>query len=268
MSRRVRPLLGWLLEPGVAGPWRRTRLRCHVAAAGCSVCGTAGPWAQGPALGDDLVGAWGLSASERRWFEEREGRFCGSCGASLRVRMLVFALYQLLPSLSGLAVLHVNEVAGLGRALADAGSVTETCHRPGEPLGNLLGHLRNEDLTRLSFPDASFDLVVHSETLEHIDDYPVALAEVERVLRPGGLQLYTVPLRHWHETRRRTQRGPDGRPRHLLTPSFHGCGGEDLVYWEFGGDFLRERGARISAVFYDDFFRNPTVFAVAEVKAA
>jgi len=38
----------------------------------------------------------------------------------------------------------------------------------------------------LSFPDASFDAVVCCLVFEHIDDVDGALAEVARVLRPGG----------------------------------------------------------------------------------
>ena len=44
----------------------------------------------------------------------------------------------------------------------------------------------NGDATRLPFDDCSFDHVIASEVLEHIDDDEAALAELTRVLRPGG----------------------------------------------------------------------------------
>lgn len=49
------------------------------------------------------------------------------------------------------------------------------------------------DGTHLTFPDASFDLVVASDVLEHIEDEAQALREWVRVLRPGGRLLVFVP---------------------------------------------------------------------------
>jgi SAM-dependent methyltransferase len=49
------------------------------------------------------------------------------------------------------------------------------------------------DARRLELPDASFDAAVCAEVLEHLDDDRAALAELARVLRPGGLLLVTVP---------------------------------------------------------------------------
>ena len=49
------------------------------------------------------------------------------------------------------------------------------------------------DGAHLTFPDASFDLVVASDVLEHIEDEAQALREWVRVLRPGGHLLVFVP---------------------------------------------------------------------------
>lgn len=42
------------------------------------------------------------------------------------------------------------------------------------------------DATKLPFPDASFDAAVSTQVYEYVRDIPVALAELHRVLRPGG----------------------------------------------------------------------------------
>jgi SAM-dependent methyltransferase len=49
------------------------------------------------------------------------------------------------------------------------------------------------DATRLPFADASFDAVITSEVLEHVPDDTGALADLVRVLRPGGAFAVTVP---------------------------------------------------------------------------
>ncbi|RYU77892.1 class I SAM-dependent methyltransferase [Hymenobacter persicinus] len=49
------------------------------------------------------------------------------------------------------------------------------------------------DGAHLDFPDASFDLVIASDVLEHIQDEAQALREWTRVLRPGGQLLVFVP---------------------------------------------------------------------------
>ena len=54
------------------------------------------------------------------------------------------------------------------------------------------GALRG-DATRLPFADATFDTVVTSEVLEHIQDDVTAIKEFHRVLKPGGTLGVTVP---------------------------------------------------------------------------
>jgi SAM-dependent methyltransferase len=49
------------------------------------------------------------------------------------------------------------------------------------------------DATRLPFNDGTFDRVITSEVLEHIQDDVSAIRELVRVLRPGGTFAATVP---------------------------------------------------------------------------
>lgn len=46
----------------------------------------------------------------------------------------------------------------------------------------------------LPFGDASFDTVLCTQVLEHVDNAELAMAEIARVLRPGGHALVTVPF--------------------------------------------------------------------------
>jgi SAM-dependent methyltransferase len=54
------------------------------------------------------------------------------------------------------------------------------------------------DAGRLPFPDGSFDVVIAAEILEHIPEDQAVMAELTRVLRPGGTVVVTVP-RWWPE---------------------------------------------------------------------
>ena len=67
----------------------------------------------------------------------------------------------------------------------------------------------------LPFADGGFDLVVCSSVLEYVGDLPHHLAEVARVLRPGGWFFATVPdLRH------PSRRAEAAKQRIALNPVF------------------------------------------------
>lgn len=50
-----------------------------------------------------------------------------------------------------------------------------------------------EDMTRCTLPDASFDAAVSVEVIEHVVDDERFVAQIARVLRPGGWVLITTP---------------------------------------------------------------------------
>ena len=50
------------------------------------------------------------------------------------------------------------------------------------------------DICRLPLPDGSYDIVYASHVLEHVLDDNLAISEIRRVLRPGGIAILPVPL--------------------------------------------------------------------------
>jgi SAM-dependent methyltransferase len=56
------------------------------------------------------------------------------------------------------------------------------------------------DITAIPLGDATVDVVLASQVLEHVPDDRRALRELYRVLRPGGLALVLSPIEHDRET--------------------------------------------------------------------
>jgi len=67
--------------------------------------------------------------------------------------------------------------------------------REGSPAAALLRPIEPA-LYRLPFADASFDFVFSNQVFEHVQDYPAVLAEIHRVLKPGGAGLHFFPARY------------------------------------------------------------------------
>jgi SAM-dependent methyltransferase len=83
--------------------------------------------------------------------------------------------------------------------------------------------VQHQDLTSLSYPDGVFDATISIEVLEHIPDLQKALAEMARVLRPGGLMFATFPFNWNSEIGTQKAELVDGQIRHLVeTPEYHG----------------------------------------------
>jgi SAM-dependent methyltransferase len=49
---------------------------------------------------------------------------------------------------------------------------------------------------RLPFEDATFDVVISDQVFEHVLNYPQAIDELHRVMRPGGVFLHAFPSRY------------------------------------------------------------------------
>ena len=201
-------------------------------AAPCPVCGGRERSFE-PVLWHELAEAWGLSADERRDIDRQQGERCLGCGANLRSMALAAALREVLgtqhwlaecaagPERPGLRILEVNEAGSLSSLLARW------------PQRRLV-RFPEVDLAALPFDSGCFDLVVHSDTLEHVPDPVRALRECHRVLAAGGACCFTVPVVAGRLTRSR--RG--------LAASWHGeperCAPDQLVHTEYGADVWRQ----------------------------
>ncbi|MPY76081.1 MAG: methyltransferase domain-containing protein [Alphaproteobacteria bacterium] len=122
--------------------------------------------------------------------DRRRNARCPGCGSLERHRFLWLYLERAL-GLPGrrLSILHIAPEPCIRNRLAGAPHLCYAAidlYRPDAPL--------KMDATRLAFPDRCFDLVICSHVLEHVTDDRKALAEMARVLRPGGRAMILVPL--------------------------------------------------------------------------
>jgi ubiquinone/menaquinone biosynthesis C-methylase UbiE len=194
----------------------------------CYVCG-ADKFNQKDILWQDLIDAWELSPKEAEYINKQQGFFCKNCNNNLRSITLAKAIlsaygfkgvlcdFVKTAEAQRLRVLEINEAGGLTQTLEQL------------PLHNFISY-PEYDMMKLPFEPSSYDLVIHSDTLEHIDKPVIGLAECERVLDVGGYCIFTVPI-----IVDRLSRDKKGTNK-----SYHG-GSEDkfkdyVVHTEFGAD--------------------------------
>lgn len=170
----------------------------------------------------------------------RDSRRCVRCRAVDRWRALWLALEEEEP---GWRNLQIYEPSSHGPASArlqrEARHLTVSDYWPDRPRGAPVGDVRCEDLTQLTFPDEAFDVVITQDVLEHVASPERAFSEIARVLRPGGVHLFTVPVDTKGPTQTRAVLSDDGELVHLLPPTYHldpidpsGA----LVFTDFGCD--------------------------------
>ena len=206
----------------VAATWRLLRWReLRVAAGRCPFCG--------PTL---LL----------RLADDELALRCARCAASAVHLSIGWAIREACPELAHVDACELSArgpLAGFLRRRARSVALSEYLDgvAPGAPRDGI----RCEDVQRLSYADACFDLCTSTEVLEHVPDDARAFAELCRVLRPGGALVFTVPIGDAAYTVERA-RLLDGRVQHLAPPSYHGDplrpGPGILCYRDYGRDIV------------------------------
>lgn len=185
-------------------------------------------------LWPELVEEWELRSHEAAYIDLQQGLHCASCKNNLRSMTLAAAVTRAFgfegtfadfcasnAAIRALSVIEVNAAGTLSRYLSLL---------PRHELHSF----PQLDLQRMNFERGSKDIIIHSDTLEHVPDSRAALTESCRVLKSGGRLFYTVPIVVGRLTR--TRQG--------LPPSYHGKPEtprtDYTVQTEYGADFWCE----------------------------
>ena len=152
---------------------------------------------------------------------ESVGVRCLRCAASAIHLAIGWALRDTIAKLGECDICELSARGPLADFLSRrAKSFSASEYFADAPRGAWRDGIRCEDVQALTYADSSFDLVTHTEVLEHVPDDTRAFAELFRVLRPGGTMIFTVPMYDGLHTIERA-RLCNGRVEHLLEPVFH-----------------------------------------------
>lgn len=230
-------------------PCKRVRLIPHR----CAACDSLSILVGNPVLWPELIEQWQLTPDWARYFDEREGLMCFACGTNLRSQNLALGILSAAHELTNVVAgslkklcehprIQELEVAEINSAGALHGFLSHLPKLHYSEFASRTEQVPSENLLALSYPESRFDLVITSESLEHVPDISRALSEIHRVLKPGGFHVFTVPV-VW-DGRRTRQRASITNERvvYHLPPSYHGAPAsrspDFLVFYEFGSDFL------------------------------
>ena len=169
--------------------------------------------AAGPVPDDDSFDGTCNVCGDRQSFVRRnaslrEGYRCQRCKASLRYRGQADALLRTYaqhgstclaelvkePQFAALSFWEPGVLGPFRAYFTEMPSYVMSDYWPDVQPGDERDGIRCEDLMALTFPDASYDLVVTSDIFEHVRRPFEGFGEVHRVLRPGGRHIFSIPV--------------------------------------------------------------------------
>lgn len=207
----------------------------------------------------------------------RETLQCRRCGATMRDRTLAYALLEALNARDPAAaesiyelsdhaslkqrILDTDSFSVMSRLLARHANYVRSSFKPDIPFGVELEKNRyNVNLERINFPNESFDVVLTSDVAEHIRDIDGAHREIFRVLRPGGLYIFTVPYDPNCPSHHVLVDTSEAEDKFLVPKQIHGdpLTGDILAYRVFGRQIFDDlKSIGFSLQFF--FVKEPSV---------
>ena len=118
----------------------------------------------------------------------RQDVLCPACGSLPRQRILAGWGDRHKGLLVGKDILFFAPERSMTKWLDDSGITYTTADLMDEDADLKL------DIQKTGLPDNSYDVIMCNHVLEHVDDYHVALREMRRILRPGGVFILSFPV--------------------------------------------------------------------------
>lgn len=119
---------------------------------------------------------------------------CPICFANARIRLVYKYIKGIGAKLEGMRVLHVAPERALYTQLFSHVRCSYTPIDFEPTRYNYIPGITFGDISKLTFGDDSFDLILCNHVLEHVPEDVVAMRELYRVLAPGGRAILQVPL--------------------------------------------------------------------------
>lgn len=168
---------------------------------------------------------------------------CLRCGASAVTLSLAAVLQTVRPDFRRRRVYELSSRGALFEFLRrEVAHFTFSEYFDDVPPGERRGDVLCQDVQRLTFEDATFEICTSTEVFEHVPDDKRGFAEIRRVLTPDGVFVFTVPLGNGEQTVERAVL-EQGTIRHLLPPAYHSDRirgpGQVLVFRDYGRDITR-----------------------------
>jgi SAM-dependent methyltransferase len=172
----------------------------------------------------------------------RDNYKCIKCGTIPRNRALLNAIHKFSPGWEKMQLHESSPGNELSKFLRKKCAGYSSSHYYSDvPRGEYKGLHRSEDLSAMTFPDNSFDLLVTSDVFEHVFEPAKAFAEINRVLKPGGQHIFTMPwIPALKRSECRAKFNPDGTINYLKEAHYHGNPIDakgSLVTFDWGLDF-------------------------------
>lgn len=148
---------------------------------------------------------------------------CLVCRASAITMSLVAVLGCMIPNIENKVVYELSSRGALFRYLnRHAGELCFSEFYESVSPGAFYQGIQCQDVQKLTYTSNSFDVCTSTEVFEHVPDDLKGFSEIRRVLKPGGIFIFTVPLGSHAQTIERAIITESGSIQHILEPEFHG----------------------------------------------